>query len=156
MAAAAAHGLAAAASVCKPVDLLMTLGGDGGLNGMSHGGVELVLRNGGADCLLPVLAPVTLRDARGRVLPVRARIAAGAQASTLLLGGGHRASMTLRWISGPVYPHNRTVRTAQVRLALGGATLSAPLDAVLYGPAGQRVEFERSPMRVMEGMAGDR
>ena len=159
-AALAGPGLAAPLA-CSSAHLRLTLAGDGDLNGMSHGGVVLAIDNLGPACSVATLAPVALLDARGRALPARARIAPGTRAGAGLaprfqLGAGQRATMTLRWIAGPVYPHNRSVRTASVQIRTGGATLTVPLRAQLYGPAGQPVRFERSALRGDEGVAAGR
>jgi hypothetical protein len=148
---------AAGAPACKPRELRLSLDGrDGDFNGMSHGGTALGIRNLGPDCSLPALLPVEFHDARGSKLPVVARNAAGAQRGQLRLGAGHRAEMTLRWVSGPVYPKSRSGHVAEVRIKLGGATLRAPLAADIYGEAGKPIQVERSAWRAMEGMAADR
>lgn len=145
-----------AVPACQPRQLRLSVdGGDGDLNGMSHGGTHLSIRNLGRDCRMAALPPLDLRDARGHALPVRLR-AQSAPAAPIVLGGGHRAAMDLRWVSGPVYPDSRSVRAAEVRVRFGAASLDAPLDATMYGAAGQGVEVERTALRVMEGMASDR
>ena len=157
----AANAARAAPAPCQAADLHLRTAGDGDLNGMSHGGVELLVQNSGPACVLPALAPVTLYDAHARLLPARGRRApASASASlprTLVLAQGEHAGMTLRWIAGPVYRHNRSVRAAQVRLTLGSGasrtSLTAPLTAVLYGPAGEVVRFERSDLRRVQAAA---
>ncbi|MDB5961956.1 MAG: hypothetical protein JWP59_3250 [Massilia sp.] len=146
---------ALAAPPCKPAQLRLTVdGADGELNGMSHAGVALSIRNVGPDCTLAAPPLVALRDARGRPLRTRARAAPVAKA-LLYLGGGHRAVMVLRWIAAPVFPNSRQLQAAEVRLRFGRVSLGAPLDARLYGAAGKAVEFEQGPLRVVEGMAAD-
>ena len=145
-----------AAPACQPRQLRLSVDGGGGdLNGMSHGGTHLSIRNLGGDCRLAALPPLDLRDAQGHALPVRLRAPSG-RTAPVVIGSGHRAAMDLRWVSGPVYPDSRSVRAAEVRVRFGAASLAAPLDATMYGPAGQAVEVERTALRAMEGMASDR
>lgn len=147
---------ALAAPPCKSANLRLSLDGrDGELNGMSHAGVALSIRNLGPDCSLAAPPTVTLRDARGRSLRARAKAAPTANA-LLHLGGGHRAVMVLRWIAGPVFPDSRLVEAAEVRLRFGRFSIGTPLEARLYGAAGKAVEFEQGPLRVVEGMAAER
>ncbi|QJE02608.1 DUF4232 domain-containing protein [Massilia forsythiae] len=146
-----------AAPACDPARLRLALDGrDGDFNGMSHGGTEVSIRNLGPDCSLPALLPVALYDARGVKLPVQARTAPAPRPARLRLGGGHRAAMSLRWVSGPVYARNRSAHVAEVRVQVGAASLRAPLDAVMYGAAGAPIALDRTPLRAMEGMAADR
>jgi hypothetical protein len=122
---------AAGAPACKPRELRLSLDGrDGDFNGMSHGGTALVIRNLGPDCSLPALLPVEFHDARGSKLPVVARNAAGAQRGQLRLGAGHRAEMTLRWVSGPVYPKSRSGHVAEVRIQIGGRRCARRLPPI--------------------------
>ncbi|CAN5256388.1 hypothetical protein BH09PSE3_BH09PSE3_12090 [soil metagenome] len=71
------------------------------------------------------------------------------------LAAGHRATADLRWVSGPVYPHSRSIRAATITVRFGGVTLRTPVKAVLYGEAGKSVQFDQTPLRAMEGMAAD-
>lgn len=156
-----ANVASAAPAPCQAADLHLRTAGDGDLNGMSHGGVELLIQNNGPACVLPALAPVTLYDAHARLLPARGLVVPAPEPAslprTLVLALGEHAGMTLRWIAGPVYPHNRSVRVAQVRLTLGNGasrtSLTAPLTALIYGPAGEVVHFERSDLRRVEAVA---
>jgi hypothetical protein len=155
VAASPAH--AAGAPACKPKDLRLSLDGlDGDFNGMSHGGTALVIRNLGRDCILPALVPIDFLDARGRKLPVLARAGAGARPGQVHLAGGHRVEMTLRWVSGPVYPRNRSGHLAALLIEIGRVKLRAPLRADLYGESGKPIQVERSALRAKEGMAADR
>jgi len=146
------------APACRTAQLRLSLDGrNGDFNGMSHAGIELSIRNMGPDCMLPALPKIELRDARGRLL--RAERAApfgmhpGPVMVPLRLRAGHRAAAALRWVSGAVYSHSRSVRAASVTVRLGTASLHAPLAAVLYGQAGKPVTFDQPPLRVMEGIA---
>lgn len=131
---------------------------DGAFDGMSHSGVELVIRNRGADCVLAALPRVELRDAGGRTAPAMRRappgLHPGPQATPVRLAAGGRAAIDLRWVSGPVYPANRRVAAASVSVRIGRARLTAPLAAVLYGPAGRAVPFDQAPARAMDGAPG--
>ena len=123
---------------------------------MSHSGVELSIRNLGPDCALPALPKVVLLSRAGRALPAERQTPVGMHPGPVMipvvLGGGHRAATDLRWVSGPVFPVNRSVRARFVTVRVGGAVLKAPLTAVLYGPKGRPVTFEQPPLRAMEGM----
>lgn len=132
-------------------------GKDGAFDGMSHSGTELSIRNTGADCTLPALPVVRFLDARGRVLPAGRRAPPGMHPGPVMvpvrLGGGHRAASDLRWVSGPVYAHSRSVRAAFVTVRIGGAVLRARCAGVLYGAAGVPLSFDQPPLRATEGMA---
>lgn len=149
----AGHALPA----CRPAQLRLTTDSrDGEFTAMSHNGVELSLRNRGRDCLLPALPLVEMRDTRGRVLQTRRRPPVGMHPGPMMrpvpLAAGHRAALTLRWVSGAVYDHSRHVNAARVSVRVGAGLVSAPLDAELYGPAGRPVPFDQSLVREMEGM----
>jgi hypothetical protein len=157
----AAGALAAPVALppCRPAHLRLSFDGrDGDFNGMSHAGTALTIRNVGPDCTLPALPVVTFRDARGRTLPASRRAPVGMHPGPVMLpvrlGGGHSAVAEMRWVSGPVFAQNRSVRAASVSVRIGGATLRAPLKAVLYGEAGKAVAFDQTPLRAAEGLAG--
>lgn len=154
---AAGPAAPSATPACNPAKLRLALDDrDGDFNGMSHGGTEVSLRNLGPDCSLPALLPVAFYDARGKRLPVQARSTPAPRPARLRLGGGHRATMALRWVSGPVYARNRSAHVAEVRVQVGAASLRAPLDVTLYGAAATPIVLDRTPLRAMEGMAADR
>ncbi len=145
---------------CRASQLRLSLSGrDGDFNGMSHSGTELSIRNLGPDCTLPALPTIGFRDARGRTLQALRRAPVGLHPGPVMmpvrLATGHRARADLRWVSGPVYPHSRSIRPATVTVRFNGATLHAPINAVLYGEAGKTVLFDQTPLRAMEGMAAD-
>lgn len=122
---------------------------------MSHSGVELSIRNLGPDCTLPALPKVVLLARTGRTLPARRSPMGthpGPAMATVILPAGHRAASDLRWVSGAVFDHNRSVRSRFVTVRLGGRALRAPLKAALYGRMGRIVTFDQTPLRVMEGM----
>lgn len=148
---------AAATPACKPQDLRMSLDGrDGDFNGMSHAGTALVILNMHRACSLPGMLPIEFHDARGMKLPVQIRNAAGARPAGMRLERGHRAQMTLRWVAGPVYANSRSGKAVDVSIKLGGADLSAPLHAELYGEAGQPIYVERSALHAFEVGIGKR
>jgi hypothetical protein len=68
------------------------------------------------------------------------------------LAAGHRASIVLRWVSGPVFDHSRSVAADSVSVRIGAGSIRAPLGATLFGEGGQRVTFDQSPARAAEGM----
>lgn len=154
-----ALGAARPAPPCRMAQLRLSLDGrHGDFNGMSHSGTEISIRNMGPDCMLPALPRIEFRDARGRTLPVERKASRGIDRGPVIAAvrvhGRHRAATALRWVSGPVYPRSRAVRTATVTVRLGTAALRAPLVAVLYGPAGKPITFDQAPLRAMEGVAG--
>lgn len=130
---------------------------DGEFNGMSHSGTELSIRNTGSDCMLIALPTIQLSDAHGRALPATRQAPRGMHPGPVMmpvrLSGGHRAATDLRWVSGPVFPHSRSVRVARITVQIGTKVLRAPLTAVLYGEAGKPVTFDQTPLHAMEGMA---
>ncbi len=146
--------------VCRAAQLsLSTDGRDGDFNGMSHSGVELSILNRGDDCILPALPRVQFRGLGGRPLPLSRAAPIGMHPGPAMipvrLGSGHRAVIDLRWVSGPVYPHNRSLRAASVSVRIGKGTLHAPLVAELYGEAGKPATFSQTPASTEEQAAKD-
>ena len=97
---------------CRPQQLrIVPDGRDGDFNGMSHSGTALSIRNTGRDCTIPALPRIELRDARNRALPAMRQPPVGMHPGPVMvpvrIAGGHRAVATLRWVSGPVFPHSR-------------------------------------------------
>ncbi len=142
---------------CRVAQLRLAVDGrNGDFNGMSHSGTQLSIRNLGPDCAVTALPKVTFRDRRGRALSVTRRKPPGMHPGPVMtpvrIGGGHRATIDLRWVSGPVYPHSRSVRAASVGVQVGAGVLRAPLKAVLYG-GGDPILFDQTPARAAEGMA---
>lgn len=131
-------------------------GRDGDFNGMSHGGTALSIRNLGRACTLSAALQLQVYDAHGKRLPVRFDGAPSARATPVLLAGGHRAEIEIRWVAGPVYPHSRKLRAAGIGVRGEAVLLHAPLDAVMYGPTGQPVVVQQTALRAIEGMAADR
>lgn len=143
---------------CRVSQLKLTLDRrDGDFDGMSHSGTELSIRNSGSDCTIAALPTIQLRDARNRVLSVMRQPPRGMHPGPVMLpvrvAAGHRVAMEIRWVSGPVFGHNRSMRSAKVTVKVGSRTLAAPLMATLYGEAGKPATFEQSPLRAVEGMA---
>lgn len=142
---------------CRADQLRLSLDPHGGdFNGMSHSGTELSIRNLGADCLLVALPVIRLSDARGRALPAIRQAPRGMHPGPVLmpvrLSGGRRAATDLRWVSGPVFPHSRSVRVARITVQVGTKVLRASLPATLYGEAGKPITFDQTPLHLMEGM----
>ena len=145
-----------AAPACLATQLRLTLDArDGDFNGMSHSGTKLSIRNTGPDCTLPALPVIRMLDARGRTLPAMRQKPVGMHPGPVVvpvrLGRGHRAVTDLRWVSGPVFPQSRSVRSTMVTVRIGTVMLRAPLPAVLYGDVKKPVTFEQTPLRVMAG-----
>lgn len=142
---------------CRAAQLRLSIDDRAGdFNGMSHSGTQLSIRNVGSDCTLAALPKVTFRDRRGRALAAVRRAPPGMHPGPVMIpvriGGGHRATIDLRWVSGPVYPHSRSIRAAGVGVQVGAGVLRAPLRAVLYG-AGDPILFDQTLARAAEGMA---
>ena len=128
---------------------------DGAFNGMSHSGVELAIRNVGPDCTVPAVPVVQMLDARGRVLAAVRRPPIGMHPGPAMIpvtiAGGHRATIDLRWVSGPVFDRNRSVRANSVAVRIGVGTVRAPVQAVLYGEPGKPVMFDQTPVQKAGG-----
>lgn len=143
---------------CRSDQLRLSLDDHAGeFNSMSHSGTELSIRNIGPDCLLDALPKVQLRDARNRGLSAVRQAPRGMHPGPVMvpvrLAAGHRAATQIRWIAGPVFPRSQSIRASKIAVMIGAATLSAPLQATLYGPAGQAATFEQIPFHAVEGMA---
>ena len=146
--------------LCRAAQLRLTVDGrDGDFDGMSHSGTALSLRNRGPDCTLAKLPVVELHDARGRVLPAVRQPPVGMHPGPVMipvrLAAGHRATIELRWVSGPVYPANRSITAKSVGVRIGQTLVRAPLKAVLFGPLGHPVTFQQTPLQVAQGMEAD-
>jgi hypothetical protein len=140
---------------CRPAQLrLVADSKDGEFDGMSHSGVELLIRNRGSDCALPVLPTVEMRDRHGRLLPAVRQQPVGMHPGPVMvplrLARGSQAAIDLRWVSGAVYTPSRSVNAATVTVRIGAGLLRAPLGAALYGPAGERVRFDQASARPAE------
>ena len=145
----AAPAMEAPLPTCQAAQLRLTTdAGDGDFNGMSHSGIRLRIANIGPACLLPALPKVALRDARNRLLPAQRRVPPGMHPGPVMiprhLATAQSASIDLRWVSGPVFPANRSVHAARVTVEIGGKLLKSPLRVVLYGAAGQPVNFDQT------------
>lgn len=107
--------------------------------------------------MLPALPIVQLRDDRGRTLPTARGRSLGMQPGPVMvpvrLAAGHRVFTDLRWVSGPVFAHNRSVRAASVLVRIGSGTLRAPLAVVVFADRGKPISFDQTPLRAVEGMA---
>lgn len=143
---------------CRATQVRLSVDGrNGDFDGMSHSGVELSLRNAGADCQLPGLPAIELRDARGRLLPASRQAPIGMHPGPVVLpvrlAAGHRIATDIRWVSGPVFPKSHSIRAASIGVRIGATLIRTPLKAVLFGPVGKPVQFEQPPLRATEGMA---
>ncbi len=149
--------VAAALPPCRPAQLRLSADNpDGAFDGMSHSGAELSIRNVGRDCALPALPLVQMLDRRGRVLAAHSEPPAGMHrglvTAPVRLAAGHRASIVLRWVSGPVFDRNRSVAAEIVSVRIGAGSIRAALGANLFGEAGRAVIFDQSAARAAEGM----
>lgn len=124
-------------------------GGD--LNGMSHAGTYLVLTNkSGQACTLLGLPSVSMKDAKGLVLPVKRQAPVGMHPGPVVvplrLEPGASARASLRWVSGDVYDNGRCVDAARVEVRMGNQVLATGMTGHLCGESGQPVAFEQSPL----------
>lgn len=142
---------------CRIDQLRLSLDGHAGdFNGMSHSGTELSIGNIGPDCVLAALPKVQFHDARNRGLLAMRQAPRGMHPGPVMvpvwLAAGHRAATEIRWISGPVFPRSRSVRTSKITVGIGPGTLAVPLHATHYGAIGHAVTFEQTPLHAIEGM----
>lgn len=143
---------AAAAPPCLPRSLAITTdAADGDFNGMQHSGTYLVVTNRSrVACRVEGLPQVTLLDARGRALPAKRNAPVGMHPGPVVvpvtLAPGASARTGLRWVSGPVYEHNRPYTAVRASVRIGGGTIRVPLRATLNGEAGKPVGFDQPPL----------
>ena len=130
---------------CPPVHLAIVADdGGGAFTGMSHAGTYLTLRNTGARaCSLPAAPLVRLLDGRGRPLPTIRRGPAGPSGARVTIEAGGRVRLSLRWVSGPVYEHNRCLTAKRITVAAAGARIAARL----CGPAGAPIGFDQTALK---------
>jgi hypothetical protein len=144
------------APACRASQLRLSLIDDGG-GATSHDGIVVVLRNAGSDCTLPALPEIHFTDSRGHILDAARQAPVGMHPGPVMvplrLGGGHRATTELSWVSAPVYEQSRKLSAHRIIVEVGGHGLSAPIAATLYGPDGKSVGFQQPPFRAEEGMA---
>ncbi|WP_368855616.1 DUF4232 domain-containing protein [Sphingomonas glacialis] len=143
---------------CRVARLQVSLDGRGGdFNGMSHSGTKLSIRNIGPDCMLVALPTIQLGDARNRIVPAVRQAPRGMHPGPVMvpvrLAAGHRAAAEIRWVSGPVFPHSRSVHATRITVKIGTRTLTAALPATLYGAVGKPTTFEQTPLHAIEGVA---
>jgi hypothetical protein len=124
---------------------------DGDFNGMSHGGTYLLLTNkGGKACIVAGLPAVTMKDAKGAVLPVARKAPVGMHPGPAIvpvrIEPGASARLSLRWVSGEVFDPSRCVDPARVELRFGNQVLGAPLSAHLCGEAAKSIDIDQSPL----------
>ncbi len=145
---------------CRSDRLRLTLDGrNGEFNGMSHSGTELSIRNIGPDCILDALPNVQLLDGRNRPLPAVRQSPRGMHPGPVILpirlAAGHRAVTAIRWVAGPVFDQNQSVRATKLRIQVGTGTLMSRMTATLYGERGQRFTFEQPPLRAVDDVHAD-
>jgi hypothetical protein len=140
---------------CAPIALSVNTDGEGGaLDGMSHSGALLVVRNIGPDsCSLPALPTLMLEDRVGRALPARRTPPVGMHPGPVMvplaLAVGAEATSSLRWISGPVYPHNRCLTPSHITVRFGASSISTPWPGdSICGEAGAPLGFDQPPLRL--------
>lgn len=114
---------------------------DGAFDGMSHSGTLLVVLNRSRRaCSLPGLPTITLRDGRGRRLPITRRAPQGMHPGPVVrpvvLAPHAQASIALRWVSAPVYDNGRCYAVRAIAVTIAGATARSPLRAQVCGSGG--------------------
>lgn len=130
---------------------------NGEFNAMSHSGTALAIHNVGPDCALASLPIVQFRNARGRLLPAVRQTPIGMRlgpaGKSLRIAAGHRASTTLRWISGPVFSHSRSLHASFLTVQIDSGSLRTKIRAVLVGEGRSSAKFDQPVLGLMEGMA---
>lgn len=124
---------------------------DGDFNGMSHGGTYLVLTNtSGQACTVQGLPTVSMKDAKGVLLPVARQAPVGMHPGPVVvplrLEAGASARASLRWVAGEVYDRSRCVDPARVELRIGNQIAGTGFRGHLCGEDGKPVTFEQSPL----------
>ncbi|WP_026439558.1 DUF4232 domain-containing protein [Acidocella facilis] len=137
---------ASALPVCKPNQLSLGFDAENGnFDGMSHSGTLLVLRNlGPAPCQLPAFPTLALETAKGEALPLQPT--RQGSAAPVRLAAGAEATAGLRWVSSPVYSHNRCLKPAQLRLSWSGGSLRQAFTGTLCGPGNAPARLTQPPL----------
>lgn len=144
---------AAATPMCAPRDLSATTdAADADFNGMQHSGTYLVVANKGRRaCRIEGLPKLTLLDARGRPLPARRNMPVGMHPGPVVmpvtLAPGASARTGIRWISGPVFEHNRTLTATRATLRVNDGTIRLPFHAAINAEAGKPGGFDQPPLQ---------
>lgn len=144
----AAPRMAASAPICTGATLSSGFDSENGaFNGMSHSGTLLRLRNlGPGPCRLPALPTVTFLDASHRPLAIVRRMTTGLRSGTVRLAAGAEVTARLRWVSAPVYTHNRCEKVAAARVSWPGGSVEQKLRAEICGPGVGPARFDQSPL----------
>lgn len=125
---------------------------NGNFNGMSHSGTLLVLRNLGPEpCRLPGLPTLTFLDAAGHPLPIARGAPPGMRPGPVILpvglAVGAEATAPLRWVSAPVYTHNRCLHVAALRAAWPGGSATHRVRFTICGRRADQAGITQPPLR---------
>lgn len=143
---------------CRRDQLRMAVGAREGVADLAPlSGAVLSIRNAGADCVIPALPAVVLRDVRGRRLTAVRRAPPGMHPGPVIvpivLTGGHRATFELTWPYCPT--DGRCARVGAVSVRFGSISLKARVGASIGAAPAAPFRFDQPPGRVAEGMASD-
>ena len=135
--------------MCTAGQLALSLGNDNGdLNGMSHSGVYVQLRNtGSSDCMLSPFPELVLADSTGPLkisfAPPGARyMHPGPVVKPVTLAAGAQVRTGLRWVSGPVYTNSVCLQPTVLHVQIEGTDMTTPVEGTICGESGKNTEVE--------------
>ncbi len=120
------------------------------LDGMSHAGTLLVLRNAGnTACTLMPFVPITLSDDTHTldakaVAPGARFMHHGPMMPLFILQPGDSASASMRWVDGSVYDNSVCINPTRLTATLYGHSLTIPFSARICGDKTKGITFEVS------------
>lgn len=137
-------------SPCRSADIRLHTDDRNGLyDGMSQGGMSLVLYNAGeAPCMLPPRPALSFSDAEHRPLTAERCTARGMYPGPALppviVPAGENLQILLRWVASDAFDGGHCIRPAFVSLALDGGALSAPFNRTMCAAKGQTGYYSQS------------
>ncbi|MEH4990374.1 DUF4232 domain-containing protein [Enterobacter asburiae] len=135
---------------CRSANIRLHTDDRNGLyDGMSQGGMSLVLYNAGeAPCMLPPRPALSFSDAEHRPLTAERRMARGMYPGPALppviVPAGEALQILLRWMASDAFDGSHCIRPAFVSLALDGGALSAPFNRTMCAAKGQTGYYSQS------------
>ncbi|MEL5558470.1 DUF4232 domain-containing protein [Serratia ureilytica] len=122
---------------------------DGLYDGVSQGGMSLVLHNAGKRaCRLPPLPALKFSDAEHRPLTAERRTARGMHPGPALppviVPAGEDLQILLRWVGSDAFEGGNCIRPAFVSLSLGGGTLTTSFNRTMCAAKGQTGYYSQS------------
>lgn len=135
---------------CRSANIRLHTDDRNGLyDGMSQGGMSLVLYNAGeAPCMLPPRPALSFSDVEHRPLTAERRTARGMYPGPALppviVPAGEALQILLRWVASDAFDGSHCIRPAFVSLALDGGALSAPFNRTMCAAKGQTGYYSQS------------